>query len=135
LILINWAHLLLWYPLPFRVNMLAWPHALLTRAKTMAALASCVQLSSNAWAMKACRQASNIGAARPRTHRALADKIPDPGGGDTMTLTGKRVRSISLKDHGISIAYCRSSISAIIGARVLKAGNIPSSGLRQQINS
>ena len=64
-------------------------------------------------------------------HRALADKILDSGGGDTMKLTGKRVRSISL----ISFAYCRSSISAITGACLLKAGNIPSSGLRQQINS
>ena len=68
-------------------------------------------------------------------HRALADKILDSGGGDTMKLTGKRVRSISLKNHGISFAYCRSSISAITGACLLKAGNIPSSGLRQQINS
>src|SRR5215468_3323566 len=49
-------------------------------------------------------------------HRALADKILDPGGGDTMKLTGKRVRSISLKNHGISFAYHRSSISAITGA-------------------
>ena len=68
-------------------------------------------------------------------HRALADKILHPGSGGMMKLTGKRVRSISLKNHGISFAYCRSSISAITGACLLKAGNIPSSGLRQQINS
>jgi len=83
--------------------MLPWPHALLTRAKAMAPLASCVQLSSNAWAMKACRQASNIGTARPRTIVHSPIKILDPGGGDTMKLTGKRVRSISLKNHGISL--------------------------------
>jgi hypothetical protein len=40
-----------------------------------------------------------------------------------MKLIGKRVRSISLKNHGIGFAYRRSSIPAITGACLLKAGN------------
>jgi len=81
-----------------------------------------------AWAMKACRQASNIGTATPRTivHSPIRfwtrwrrhDEID------------RQTRPLDLtQESRHQLSYRRSSISAIMGACLLKAGNIPSSGL------